>query len=191
MLSSVSKRIALIDQFLTKVDRETLEIKASNFLDKINYNSNENKMIDLKIIQDKLNVVFKISESENKKLIGKLTKDIDGKQIIQVDKSILDNKPRLYFTIAHEIAHIELEHNEQTKEELYRGCQLKYKNDEEGKIEESANYFAACVLMPKNKFIEKWNSITGLGDYTKLNLIQIHFGVSRQAVLLRYYCLTR
>lgn len=77
---------------------------------------------------------------------------------------------RKRFTIAHEIGHLLLNH---TKDVDFRNNS--YSNDPE---ELEADFFAACLLMPKNIFMDV---------YQKMNLSELaaFFGVSRRAVGIR------
>lgn len=47
-----------------------------------------------------------------------------------------------------------------------------------------ANYFALCVLMPRNVFIREFNGIKGDIDY-KIQKLAYYFGVSKLAVQVR------
>lgn len=50
--------------------------------------------------------------------------------------------------------------------------------------DEEANYFALCILMPKNIFIKKFNDLEGKIDY-KIQKLAYYFGVSKLAVYIR------
>ena len=88
--------------------------------------------------------------ASTKKFIGALTKGNNGQVYIMVNSNI-DNIGRKNFTIAHELGHYFLSH--QLKQNAF------YCSDneivEEGAwkdpIEQEANYFASCFLMPEQK----------------------------------------
>ncbi len=77
---------------------------------------------------------------------------------------------RQRFTIAHELGHWILKHQAEVD---YRNNQAPYSAEEL-----QADYFAACLLMPKNTF---------LNVYQKMNISQLaaFFGVSRKAIGIR------
>ena len=79
-----------------------------------------------------------------------MTKGNNGQTYIVINRAI-DNEGRKHFTIAHELGHYFLSH--QLKQNTFY-CS---KNEivEEGlwkdPIEQEANYFASCLLMPEEK----------------------------------------
>lgn len=71
------------------------------------------------------------------------------KRIIAVDKN--DYATRRIFTIAHEIGHFVLhcgENNDFYERDVYEDS----KEDKRTQIEKDADFFAACLLMPKDMF---------------------------------------
>ena len=84
------------------------------------------------------------------------------------------------FTIAHEFAHFLFDFSGKNGEEFYNT----YNSDEKETTQEKrANKFAANLLMPKNKFIEKYKEWIN-GNDCILKLMQF-FGVSEKAVIKR------
>lgn len=114
---------------------------------------------------------------------NKRTNNISG-LVDHVGKTIhinkLDSNLRQRFTIAHEIGHIQL-HGDKEDYVDYRVEEMPDNLDTD-KIskEKEADYFAGCLLMPKEVFCEKYKEFKG-------NLIQVakFFGVSTQAAWKR------
>lgn len=96
------------------------------------------------------NIKFKEVNSTNFNFIGALTKGNNGQVYIMVNSNI-DNFGRRNFTIAHELGHYFLSHH-LTQNAFYCAEEMIV---EEGlwnnPIEQEANYFASCLLMPKEK----------------------------------------
>ena len=91
---------------------------------------------------------------------------------------------RRRFTLAHELGHIILNANDnqiQHRDNITNN-QLDIYASEPNEVE--ANYFAGCILMPKNVFIREFNSIKGDIDY-KIQKLAYYFGVSKLAVNVR------
>ena len=95
-------------------------------------------------------IKFRKLNSINNNFVGALTKYTNGQSYILVNSSI-DNDGRAHFTIAHELGHYFLAH-QLTQNSFY--C-LNDEIVEEGvwknPIEQEANYFASCLLMPEQK----------------------------------------
>lgn len=95
-------------------------------------------------------IKFRKINSLNSNFVGALTKYTNGQSYIMVNSSI-DNDGRTHFTIAHELGHYFLSH-QLTQNSFY--C-LSDEIVEEGvwqnPIEQEANYFASCFLMPETK----------------------------------------
>lgn len=95
-------------------------------------------------------IKFREVPSANNNFVGALTKGNNGQTYIMINGTI-DNEGRKHFTIAHELGHYFLSH--QLKQNAFY-CP---KNEilEEGllkdPIEQEANYFASCLLMPEEK----------------------------------------
>lgn len=95
-------------------------------------------------------IKFREVPSANSAFVGALTKAKNGQTYIMINGAI-DNEGRKHFTIAHELGHYFLLH--QLKQNAFY-CS---KNEivEEGfwkdPIEQEANHFASCLLMPEEK----------------------------------------
>lgn len=69
-----------------------------------------------------------------------------------------DNLGHQRFTIAHELAHYLFDFNENLSIQYYNAYDT---NDTNKEIESRANFFAANLLMPKDKFEKKYNEYIG------------------------------
>lgn len=186
MFNTVSKKIILINKYLTKDKMLEIEAQANLFLTKINFF--ELNTLDIEKIKEIFNFTIEYGDLTNDKALGKL-EILESKKTITINSSLINNKPRLKFTMAHEIGHIVLEHYKEDKTELFRGTENFYESEQDGIQEESANFFASCILMPQDNFINFWNNQVNNDFNTRVVLSQSHFRVSRQAVLLRFYFL--
>lgn len=114
------------------------------------------KLFD-QILNDKT-IKFRELSTDNAALIGVLTKGNNGQTYIMVNHSI-ENIGRKNFTIAHELGHYFLSHS-LTQGRVY--C-LDSQIVEEGvfhdPIEQEANHFASCFLMPEEKIKSAFLSI--------------------------------
>lgn len=95
-------------------------------------------------------IKFKEVATGTDEFIGALTKSNNGQVYIMVNSAI-DNIGRKNFTIAHELGHYFLSH--QLKQNNFY-CSEKVIVEEgswNDPIEQEANYFASCFLMPEQK----------------------------------------
>lgn len=79
------------------------------------------------------------------------------------------------FTLAHEFGHYSLDH---TGEANFMIDRIKYDGSEEMQKEAEAQYFAASVLMPREKFLK-------LMSFLSVKELAQRFGVSESAVRVR------
>lgn len=96
----------------------------------------------------------------------------------QVYVSSDEPRYRQVFTIAHELGHFLLHANTKPEEVLYRKDTITLTR-EDRQIESEANWFAAAMLMPKEKFTKYWNVTHDE------SLLADYFGVSPTAIRLR------
>lgn len=101
-------------------------------------------------------IKFRKMNSNNNYFVGALTKYTNGQPYILVNNSI-DNDGRMHFTIAHELGHYFLSH-QLTQNSFYcSNSEIVEEGVWQNLIEQEANYFASCLLMPgqkiKNAFI--------------------------------------
>jgi len=108
--------------------------------------------------------------------------DVSG-MYLREDRTIYvdldDEANRQAFTIAHELGHHYL-HADREKEVYFRHFseQLNFEDQEE---ERAANWFAACLLMPRHSMLQAWRNSKDSRELART------FGVSQTAM---YYRLT-
>lgn len=149
----------LKDMCLTLKEKSDIEKRANEFLDSMNENRG---IIDI--------VAFAESKGFEVFLSKMPEKDEDGAIYIGISENekktqriLISNKlsyPTARFVIAHELGHYVLHYNE------------KEMNEQEGKVffhvdthsnkskdEQAADYFAACILLPKDVFRNKYEEL--------------------------------
>lgn len=94
-------------------------------------------------------IKYKEVQSKNTDFVGALTKNKDQAYIF-VNKDI-DNIGRKHFTIAHELGHYFLSHNLHSNLGFCTNNDIAEEEYQKNPIEREANYFASCLLMPKEK----------------------------------------
>lgn len=114
-------------------------------------------------------------------------KDIDGmiatedsKTSIYVNKG--NSEVRKRFTIAHEIGHYILHHDDSMEQDFivdYRQAIMNYETQEDLIKETQANMFAAALLLPKDLVKEAWSKYKNIEKVSKL------FQVSAKALVIR------
>lgn len=114
-------------------------------------------------------VIKKFTPTEKTKSIsGALLRD---KKLIFINET--DSLYRQRFTIAHEIGH----------HVLYDGDHVDYRTESNWSEEErNSDEFAACLLMPKEKFLQQYKNYDG-----NTFLLSRYFGVSEPAVGVRIF----
>ena len=144
--------------------KSEIEQKVEQMMKELHYSDTSDE-IDVIEIAKKLgfavgNAVMK-DDVDGFSIIQKGAKEILG---IETDKLIGVNSERELewkrFTIAHEIAHYILHYSSQKYKGMYaHRDHKKGKND----IENEADYFAANLLMPKDKFTNKYKELEKKG----------------------------
>lgn len=95
-------------------------------------------------------IKFREINSENKSFVGVFTKARKGQPYIMINNSI-NNNGRRHFTIAHELGHYFLSHH-LTQNSFYCSDNVILEDGIwKNQIEQEANYFASCFLMPEEK----------------------------------------
>ena len=126
----------------------------------------------LEAIAEALGVKIFISDFEEPNINGVIKyKNDEGKEepIIFINKKYSPEKRT--FTLAHELGHFMLHKGD----EKYRRDRFDYTDDSEASLQETeANYFAATLLVPKNK-LQDVLKLTGGGN---LDSVAEYFGVS-------------
>lgn len=115
------------------------------------------------------------------KVLGGIKKN---HQKISIYVNANDSMIRKRFTIAHELGHFFLKHIDNKGEcvDLHREAMVT-----NSKEEQDANEFAACLLMPREKILDKYNILRDLKFGTRLiegELAKI-FSVSQAAIRVR------
>jgi hypothetical protein len=88
------------------------------------------------------------------------------------------------FTIAHELGHLFLHFHYGTprwreSDNFFEFRDSILTRNGTGTMEQEANYFAACLLMPEKEFKQKY------AEYTSIQEVAGYFGVSKQAATIR------
>lgn len=96
--------------------------------------------------------------SENAAFVGALTSGNNGQLYIMVNQNI-DNTGRRNFTIAHELGHYFLSHRLQSNSFYCCEDEIVEESQAIAPMEKEANYFADCLLMPKDKVKSAFLSI--------------------------------
>lgn len=152
---------------------DQIELKTRDLLEEI--------IGDIEFIEPPINL-GKILEYFNIKLAQTLFKDphIAGafdKKEKMIYFSQQDSPKRQFFTAAHELGHFVL--HPQKKEDIFYRYQASEFNGESAEEEKQANYFAACLLMPRELVQRFWDT------QHDLELLAASFGVSRSAAYWR------
>ena len=137
-------------------------------------------------IDDMVDIADIVRQQNYNVFIDDLDNNISG-YVDHENREVVLNKnetpERRRFTLAHELGHIILNSNNsiQHRDNILNNQLDIYANDDK---EVEANYFAGCILMPRNVFIREFNSIKGDIDY-KIQKLAYYFGVSKLAVNVR------
>lgn len=94
------------------------------------------------------------------------------------------NTPRCRFTFAHELGHFYIDEH---RNALLRGLRphaLLHQEIPDLLVEQEANYFASCLLMPKQEIIDSCKSMRF--TFNLIEKLSKDLGVSRSAFLFRY-----
>ena len=159
---------------LTNERKTQIEEITTNLLNRYNY------------IDDMVDIANIVRQQNYNVFIDDLDNNISG-YVDHENRDVVLNKnetpERRRFTLAHELGHIILNSNNriQHRDNILNNQLDIYSNDDK---EVEANYFAGCILMPKNVFIREFNNIKGNIDY-KIQKLASYFGVSKLAVSVR------
>jgi Zn-dependent peptidase ImmA (M78 family) len=159
--------------YLTKTDQDRIDAVVENIKMQTGISSPEDNIVAL---AKTLGItVFETKFVENDTIDGLLEYP---KKTSESPKIFLNKErpaTRKKFTLAHEIGHYVLHRNKKTK---YRIDPYDYsENDHTTKEETEANYFAASLLVPK----EKLKSILALSKGS-LEMAASYFGVSKPVI---------
>lgn len=158
---------------LSYMEKTKIEEKAKELIQSINY-QDQHEEID--IIQIAKDLGFAVGnallddEDDGFIIVREGAEEILG---IKTDKLIGVNSKRTLewkrFIIAHEIAHYVLHYSAQNTKGMYA-----HRDHKKGKnsVENDADYFAANLLMPREKFTEKFNELKEKGlDFDEIVLL--------------------
>lgn len=112
-------------------------------------------------------------KEDSDKISGAIAYTKGGTPKIYINRAL--SPERTTFTLAHEFGHLVLHSGENKFRLDMRGAY----NDEDSKEETEANYFAASLLMPKERFLLEYNRLKDE------HLVADYFGVSISAVRAR------
>ena len=106
-------------------------------------------------------IKYKEVITDSDQFIGALTRGLNGQAYIMVNSSI-DNLGRKNFTIAHELGHHFLSHHLRQNSFYCSENVIVEEGSWKDPIEQEANYFASCFLMPAQKvktaFLSIWSN---------------------------------
>lgn len=171
------------------MNKEMIEKKAKETLAKVEYNDNADA-IDVISVAKKLGFIVANAG---------LSEDMDGFIIVEegendilgihTDKLIGVNASKgldwKRFTIAHEIGHFILHYDRDAVNGMYAHREhVKGKNE----TENEADFFAANLLMPREKFLQKYDElkIKGLSIDEMIILLADKFGVTQPTIKRRF-----
>lgn len=123
------------------------------------------KLFD-QILNDK-SIKFRELSTDNAAFIGALTKGNNGQTYIMVNKSI-ENSGRKNFTIAHELGHYFLSHSLTQGRVYCLDNQIVEDDVFNDPIEQEANHFATCFLMPEQKIKSAFLSMLAYSRKAKI-----------------------
>lgn len=159
---------------LTQDRIQDIEAQAQDVLNSYFVDREYTYPIPIEEVAKKNGLTVKFGQFTDNNVSGILKRKNDAGEVYV---SATEPQYRQAFTIAHELGHF-LIHNDHKEEILYRRDTINL-NTEQRTIESEANWFAASLLMPEDKFKEYWH-------VTKdESLIADYFGVSPTAVRLR------
>lgn len=104
------------------------------------------------------NIKYKEVNSKNINFVGAFTKANSNQLYIMVNQNI-GNDGRKNFTIAHELGHYFLQHQLTTNSFYCFENEILEDNLHQDNIENEANYFATCLLMPEEKITKAFKSM--------------------------------
>ena len=104
------------------------------------------------------NIKYKEVNSKNINFVGAFTKANSNQLYIMVNQNI-GNDGRKNFTIAHELGHYFLQHQLTINSFYCFENEILEDNLHQDNIENEANYFATCLLMPEEKITKAFKSM--------------------------------
>ena len=115
--------------------------------------------MELDSIMKNENILFFKNSFDDDNFDGLLTKNNDDQFCIYINTKI-NYTPRHNFTIAHELGHYFLKHKLKNGSLICNRDQVSEESNEfNNLIEQEANYFASCFLMPRQMFLNSFKEI--------------------------------
>lgn len=156
------------------MDTAKIEKEADSFRKKLKL---KGIPVDLEKAAEKLNIKVRRAPSED--FSGLLIRK-DGRALIGINDD--ESHVRQRFTLAHELAHFCLH---PTKDAF-----VDYRDNQTGivrnKKEREANFFAACLLMPRENLVADMSKISSRGIYeSEIQEIANKYDVSKEAMSYR------
>lgn len=138
-----------------KTNRE-VENVCESVINKYLARGNSHKIL-LDIIQQE-NIKFVEKDFSDEHFVGAFTTASNGSKYIFINKSI-NNIGRRNFTIAHELGHYFLKHLEKQNIFYCMSDEILEESIQTSQIEQEANYFATCLLMPEEKIAKAFQAM--------------------------------
>lgn len=136
-------------------------------------------------IMKKRNIVFEERDENDSEFCG-IYIELNDTKIIFVNSNMYE--PRKNFTIAHELGHHYLCHGLTDGAIICDKSALDASNKERPEAEKEADYFASCLLMPKDLIMQKRKDFEtrnkNYSDDALIDYLKDFFKVSKEA--LRY-----
>ena len=110
---------------------------------------------------------------------------------LNIDKGNFAGSERGRFTLAHELGHYFIDsHRIGLKKGLLKPHPSKFNLKQHAEIEQEANYFASCLLMPEKQFKEEIYKhklkFNGKFNVELINILKDKFRVSKSACAIRF-----
>lgn len=161
-LSAIENRSNTNPRIVEYIEEAEIETACEDVLQKIEYNNGEvqiDQIVDLLQSEDGLRVFYEkqsIPEKSGKPILGKISFE---PLEITIYSDYEESGVRQRYTLAHELGHFLLGHFTYMNGELCQANDLDMENPKEigvkdiMRMEWQANYFASCLLLPKNVFV--------------------------------------
>ena len=155
-----------------------IELAALEIFNKYIHRGGSHKQL-LNIMQEE-GIKFKEVSSLNAQFVGAITFGNNNQPYIMVNQGI-DNIGRRNFTISHELGHYFLNHKLHSNSFFCQENHIMEDSDISNQIEQEANDFASCFLMPRQKIISAFLAMVrqskkiNISDFLIVN--KANFGV--------------
>lgn len=177
----------IISQFKQKMPERTIEnaIKLAKELIQT-LNIKEYPVPIVSILKELGFAVF-VTEMPRSNISGFIIIDSDLKEKFGTDKTIaIDNNDSLgrqRFTLAHEFAHYLFDFNENNETTFVNTYNLDKANENDEKI---PSRFAAEFLMPEDMFRKRFEELSSMTHYERINQLVSDFNVTTKSIQKRF-----